>query len=380
MKCPRCQHENPPQAKFCLECGASIKVRHERGSSAASSTDLQRALADALEQQAATSGILRVISQSRTDAQPVFNAIIKNAVRLSDAQEGSVFRFDGHLIHLVASETSDTTFLETLRRVFPRAPGRDSPTARAILTGTVTHVPDIVADPGYELATIFTSVRRTILSVPMLRDGQAIGAITVARRDVRPFSDQQLALLETFAAQAVIAIENVRLFTELEARNSDLSEALDRQTATADILRAISQAQTDVQPVFEALADSAMRLLGAWGAAVGRYDGELLSLAAARGGLPGSADAARERLQPPHRPSAPPEQAVLTKRVQHVVDVETDPSCSSEFRRHAAARGFRSFVAVPMLREPFGLSTVFGGGLVLAGVYVGQRAWRRRDG
>jgi hypothetical protein len=128
----------------------------------------------------------------------------------------------------------------------------------------------------------------------------------------------------------------------LEERNKDLGEALERQMATADILRAISQAQTDVQPVFEVIADSAMRFFGAWGAAVVRYDGEMVSMVAARGGSPGSADAARERLQPPHRPTFAPERTVLTKRAHHVVDVETDPSCSSEFRRHAAAEGVRS--------------------------------------
>jgi transcriptional regulator with GAF, ATPase, and Fis domain len=159
-------------------------------------------------------------------------------------------------------------------------------------------------------------------------------------------------MLRTFADQAVIAIENVRLFTELEARNRELTDALDRQTATADILRVISQAQADVQPVFEVIADSTMNLFGTWSAAVFRYDGEAIRLAAARGGLPGSLDAFVEELRTPWRPKgdAPRDRAVLTRALQHVVDVETDPSCGAAFREQAKLRGFRSSAAVPMLR------------------------------
>jgi two-component system NtrC family sensor kinase len=241
---------------------------------------------------------------------------------------------------------------------------RGSAATRAVIDRATVHIHDFAAEPeeefpvGRELARRFG--HRTMLAVPLLRERVPIGVICAFRLEVRPFPEQQIALLRTFADQAVIAIENVRLFTELKARNRDLTESLDRQTATAEILRVISQAQRDVQPVFEAIADSAIRLLEAWAAAVDRYDGELISMAAARGGLPGSADAARDRLRPPHRPTSPPEQAVLTKRVHHVVDVETDPSCSSEFRGHAAQRGFRSFVAVPMLRssDPLGIIVV----------------------
>src|SRR5262249_16158576 len=158
-------------------------------------------------------------------------------------------------------------------------------------------------------------------------------------REPGRFSDADIELLQTFADQAVIAIENARLFKELETRNRELTESLDRQTATADILRAISQAQTDPQPVFEAIVDSAMRLFRAWTSTVHRYDGEVVSMVAARGGSPGSADAVKAQLGQPHRPAMAPELPVVTKAVHHVVDVETDPSCSAEFRRIAGARG-----------------------------------------
>jgi len=194
--------------------------------------DPEKRLAEALqreqvlvEQQTATSEILRVISSSPTDVQPVFETIMTNAVTLCDAQEASVFRFDGELIYLVASNIMDTSFLDTVRRVFPQAPGRGSVTTRAILTRRVTHVPDIAADPEYEHTRLVETGRRTVLSVPMLKDGHPIGAITMARPDVRPFADKQITLLQTFANQAVIAIENVRLFNELADKSRQLEVA-----------------------------------------------------------------------------------------------------------------------------------------------------------
>jgi signal transduction histidine kinase len=365
MKCPRCQQENPPQAKFCLECGIPLAGAAQAKPYAdleAENASLRRSVTTALEQQMATAEILRVISGSQTDIQPVFDTIVKSAARLCDGVFATLFRFDGELLHWVSQHNSTPEGIEAMQRRWPRPPGPETIVGRAVLDRTVIHVRDSESDPDApvetrEIARAFGY--RSVISVPMLREGQPVGGLSVARRD-QPFTPAQISLLQTFADQAVIAIENVRLFTELQARNRDLTESLDRQTATAEILRVISQAQTDVRPVFEAIADSAMRLLGAWATAVTRYDGEQVSLAAARGGLPGSADAARDRLQLPHRPTLPPEQPVLTKRVHHVVDVETDPSCSSEFRRHAVERGFRSFVSVPMLRgnDPLGIITV----------------------
>ena len=358
MKCPRCQQENPLHAKFCLGCGTPVSDGIVTGRSYA---DLQAEigglrgeLAASVEQQTATSEILGVISRSPTDAQPVFDAIAENAARLCSANDAQVLRVDGEVLRLVAAFGAPS--MPPVRRLT-----RGHLVGRAVIDRKIIHVRDLAqALREYPETTAASYNVQSTLAVPLLREGVALGVIRVSRTEVRPFTDTQAALLQTFADQAVIAIENVRLFTELQARNRDLTESLDRQTATAEILRVISQAQTDVRPVFEAIADSAMRLLGAWATAVTRYDGEQVSLAAARGGLPGSADAARDRLQLPHRPTLPPEQSVLTKRVHHVVDVETDPSCSSEFRCHAVERGFRSFVSVPMLRgnDPLGIITV----------------------
>ncbi|HEU4370825.1 MAG TPA: GAF domain-containing protein, partial [Methylomirabilota bacterium] len=311
-----------------------------------------RDLTEALEQQTATSEILRVISSSPTDVQPVFDAIATSSVRLCEAAFGTVNRYDGTLVTLAAWANVSAGELEVMRtRVFPFRPARNTASGRALLDRAPVHVHDVQADPDYAPAIHELARYRTVLTVPMLREGLPIGTITLWRQEVRPFSDTQIALLQTFAAQAVIAIENVRLFTELGARNRDLTAALDRQTATANILRVISQAQADVQPAFEAIADSAMRLLGAWSATVWRYEGELIRLAAARGGLPGSSEAFLKQRQAPLRPleDSPASQTVLTLTVHHSPDVEADPTWGARFRAEARLRGFRSIIAVPML-------------------------------
>jgi signal transduction histidine kinase len=299
----------------------------------------------------ASADILGVIASSPTNVQPVFDTIVGSAARLCDAVFSALATFDGELMDMVAGHNWTPAAWEAARRIWPCPPSRGLFTGRAVIDRAVVHVPDVEVDREYASPEMSRAVGfRSILAVPMIHDGASVGAIIVGRATPGRFSDSHVALLKTFADQAVIAIENVRLFTELQERNKDLGEALERQTATADILRAISQAYTDVQPVFEAIAESAMRLFGAWAVGVVRYDGEMVSMVAARGGAPGSADAATERLQPPHRPTFPPELTVLTKRVHQVADVETDPSCSSEFRQHAVERGFRSFVAMPMVR------------------------------
>ncbi len=313
-----------------------------------------RDLTEALEQQTATAEILRVISRSPTDVQPVFDTIVGSAGRLCVAESAAVYRFEDGMAHFVGQYNFSPETIEIYGRDFPR-PLQETDHLWRIADGSVLNIADIAADP-HTSARVADAYRsrgaRSLVLAPMVRDAKVIGAIGVTHRDVGAFSDERLQLLKTFADQAVIAIENVRLFKELEARNRDLTESLDRQTATAEILRVISQAQTDVQPVFEAIADSAMRLFGAWSAAVFRYDGELTSLAAARGGLPGSTESFMARLRVPWRPTEdmPPGRAVLTRTVQHVADVVADPSWGPQLYQDASERGFRSVVAVPMLR------------------------------
>ena len=243
-------------------------------------------LTEALEQQTATGTILGVISSSPTDVQPVFDAIAQSATALCEATNTGVFRYIDGLIHLVAHHNWPAEALDAIRRVFPIAPGRGTSVARAILTRTVSHIADVTKDPEYSATPLVEAGFRTSLAVPMLRDGQPIGAISVSRMEPQPFSDKQVKLLETFANQAVIAIENVRLFKELEARNRELTESLEQQTATGEILRVIASSPTDLQPVLDVVAENAARVCGGIDSLIFRLEGNVLRLVARYGTLP----------------------------------------------------------------------------------------------
>jgi GAF domain-containing protein/CheY-like chemotaxis protein/HPt (histidine-containing phosphotransfer) domain-containing protein len=321
-------------------------------------------LTEALDQQTATSEILGVISSSPTDVQPTFDAIARAAARLCNAGNAGVFRFDGRLIHLVAHHHWSVEELEAIQRAFPRAPGRGSVVSRAMLARAVAHVADIAADPEYQASSIVAAGHRAVASVPMLRNGEPIGAISVAKREPVPFTDGQVALLETFARQAVIAIENVRLFTELNEKNHALtqahslvSEALDQQTATSEILRVISSSPTDVQPVFDTIVQNVVNLCGGLHAAVFRFDGDLVHLAAhhniASAALP---EFERVYPLPPSRESLSA-RAILDRSIVHVPDVERDAEASST-RRLGQATGFRSVLSVPMLRDDIPIGAI----------------------
>src|SRR5215813_2867115 len=210
--------------------------------------DLEKRLAEAQEQQLATAEILRVISSSSTDVQPVLDAIARSAARLCEANDASVWLQDDEALVVRAHHGP----IPSPRQRNPI--GRDWVSGRAVVDGRSIHVDDL-ATAGDEFpagqAMALRDGHRTTLATPLLREGKAIGAILMRRTEVRPFSDKHIALLQTFADQAVIAIENVRLFSELQASNRELTTALDTQTATSDILRVISRSPTDVQPVFD---------------------------------------------------------------------------------------------------------------------------------
>jgi signal transduction histidine kinase len=320
------------------------------------------------EQQTATSEILRVISSSPTEIEPVLDRMAESAARYCQAYDATIFRVEDDDLRLVAHHGPISSL--PIGIVIPLTPGGVA--TRSVLERRPIHVADIqLEEQEFPVAAVNARRlgNRTMLAVPLLREDRALGAILLRRTEVQPFTDKQIALLQTFADQAVIAIENVRLFKELETRNRDLTEALDRQTATAEILRVISQSQTEVQPVFEAIADSAMRLFRAWSALVFRYDGELLSLAAARGGLPGSSGSFLARFQAPRSPDDDTihGRTVITRAVQHIADVEADAYRNHHVRRSASERGFRSVVWVPMLRGneavgAIGVSRVQSGG------------------
>ena len=322
-----------------------------------------RALSESLEQQTATSEILRVISRSPTDVQPVFQSIAESAVRLSGGLFGSVYRFDGELIHMVAHHNYPPAALEFSERIFPMRPSRKVFTGRAILERAVVNVGNVSQEqePTLVLDIAGRVGFQSVLSVPLMRDGSPVGAITVWRSTVGLFSDEHIALLQTFADQAVIAIENVRLFTELQEKNQALthahaqvSEALEQQTATADILRVISSSPTDVQPVFETIARSATTLCEAELSHLYRFDGGLIHFAAQHGGTPAETTAAQRAFpQPPSRLSVTA-RAILKAAIVQVADVSEEPEVADSLRM------FRTVLSVPMLRDrrPLGAITV----------------------
>ena len=320
-------------------------------------TELQASnkdLTEALDQQTATSDILRVISSSPTDVQPVFDAIVQNAVRLCKGFFGVVTRYDDHTIRVVAKQNIPPESLDPLRRALDQ-PG--SITGRALASRTVVHVHDATTAAGLAATVATTTGYRTFISVPLLRDGQPIGTINLGRRELQPFSETEIELLKTFADQAVIAIENVRLFTELQTRNRELTTALDKQTATSDILRVISRSQTDVQPVFDAIVASAARLLGAHEGVLTRIVGDQIHHAASTF-IAGDDPAARGRFPRPLNAEGSHAQAIRDRAPVNIADAQTDPALLEARRAAARARRYRSLAVVPLLRQDEALGTI----------------------
>ena len=343
------------QAVIAIENARLLSELQERNEAL---TQAHTQVSEALEQQTATSEILQVISQSQTDAQPVFEAIVRSALRLCDGFFTIVYRFDGEMMSVAADHQVNPRASAALRALYPAPARRDHIVGRALLDRRRIHITDVPADP--ELGSnrnVFMSAFpfRTALAVPMLLGGIPIGAIAAGRSDVRPFTDKQIELLETFADQAVIAIENVRLFTELQTSNRELTTALDTQTATSDILRVISRSQTDVQPVFQAIVNSAARLLRAYSGALTRIAEDRIVLAAFTTTEWG--EAAMKAAFPQDLRSAGGHARAINERMPvNIADTETDARLTEIGRQTARARGYRSQVVVPMLRhdEPVG--------------------------
>src|SRR5215472_3867703 len=289
MQCPRCQRDHPSPAQFCLNCGTPLERPDGNPLPAPSYADLQRELTEAREQQTATSEILRVISRSPTSLEPTAQAIADSAGRLCSCAYSAVFRFDGELIHWVAARGASGVQVDALRGVWPRPPDRETLVGRVVLARDTLHIRDTASDPTHapSLPTARAALAiRSWLGVPMLRGDEPIGVIVLVRVEVRPFSEQEIALVQTFVSQAVIAIENVRLFNETK-------EALERQTATSEILRVISGSLTDVQPVFESIGERAAELCNADFSVVARVEGEQIQLAALHGIARAGLEAAR---------------------------------------------------------------------------------------
>jgi len=311
--------------------------------------ELERELADADRREAATAEVLRVIGSLPHNVQPVFDTIVKSAVRLCGALFSGVYRFDGELLHHVAHHNYSSAALEEVGRRFPAPPTRTLGTGRAILDRTIVHIPDVEVDAEYRNQALTRAVgMRSGLWVPLMRSGVPIGVFMVARSEPGSFSDREIELLKTFADQAVIAIENARLFEEVQARTRELTQSLEYQTATSEVLGVISRSPTNAQPVFDAIVESAARLCEAVFSQIWLYDGKLLHHAAAHNFTPEVLDQLRKAYPKPPDRTVAAGRAILDGRISHVPDMLADTAYNREL---ALAGNWRAALSVPMLRD-----------------------------
>ena len=302
-------------------------------------TRLLNELRESLQQQTATADVLKVISRSTFDLQTVLDTLIETAVKLCEARRGAIMRREGDTYHGVAFYNTSPELIDFIRR-HPISPGRDTITARVALEQRMIHVADLQADPEYKYALRDMDPIRTELGVPMFREGDIVGVVILYKLEVQPFTDKQIELVSTFADQAVIAIENVRLLNELR-------ESLQQQTATSEVLQVISSSPGDLEPVFQAMLTNAVRICEAKFGVLFRRDGAVFDPAASLGLPPQYAEFLQKRGSFQPTPGAPLDRLLRTKDVVQTVDnlAESNPGPA------ALHGGARSLIAVPMRKE-----------------------------
>ncbi|MGB8637505.1 MAG: GAF domain-containing protein, partial [Pseudolabrys sp.] len=312
-------------------------------------TRLLNELRESLQQQTSTADVLKVISRSTFDLQTVLDTLTESAALLCEADMAGIARQrqESGAFHHVTNYNFPPDWVD-FNRAIPIEPGRGSIIGRVLLNRKAVHVDDVLADPEY---TYFETQKkagfRTFLGVPLLRENSPIGVIILGRKTVAPFTDKQIELVATFADQAVIAIENVRLFDEVQARTRDLSEALEQQTATSEVLKVISSSRGELEPVFQAMLENAVRICEAKLGSLVLCEGDGFRYVAGYGTPPAYAELRRREPLIHPGPGAPLRRLAEMKQVIHVLDLLEEPARG----QLASLAGSRSQVLVPMLKE-----------------------------
>jgi signal transduction histidine kinase len=314
-----------------------------------------RELEEALEHQTATSEVLSIIRRSPADAQPVFDAIVQSAARLCGAIFSVVYLCNGDRLRIAATKnwTREATSQLQQRQELMR-PNRSNAGGRAILDRAIIHIHDVLADPEYSRELAIAGGWRAALAVPLLRDGIPVGALTVGKAEPIPFSDRQIQLLTTFADQALIAIENVRLFETEQQRKRELSEALEQQTATSEVLRVISSSPGELEPVFNAMLENATRMCEAKFGSMALREGDAFRYVAQHNAPPAWLELRRREPLVRPGPGTGMGQIALTKQVYHVADIRNEPGYMEGDPVSVAGAdlaGFRTLLVVPMIKE-----------------------------
>jgi GAF domain-containing protein/DNA-binding response OmpR family regulator len=313
-----------------------------------------REISEALEQQTATSEILSIIAENPTYVQPVLDAVAERAARLCNSYDAAIVRIDGNVYRISAHWGVVPLPEDNLINGIPL--NRDSVTGRAMVDKKTIHIHDLLAEPldEYPLSREYyqTSEQRTMLVTPLMRENEVIGSIMIRRQEVNPFTEKQITLLKIFADQAAIAIENVRLFNEIQTRNREITESLQQQTAISEILRVTASSPTDIQPVMNVIAENARLLLNGYFSGVDLVDAGMIDEVAISNFTTEGLDL-HEKAYP--RPlaydSSASSRAVLERRVQNLPDILNDATLPELTRRYSRAMGMNSLLAVPMLRE-----------------------------